>query len=138
MFACLCGCIGGPDLQQRDQNHQGSDGVHHPSVVGQHGLTAAAPPHVELLRVVVVAVVGAVVGHLALDAGSGGAGVTAAERDSIHQILAVHVAPNAAKRMKQSVMLESCCDRMKGKVSEITGHELAILHLSCVWSRTAT
>lgn len=137
-FVCLCGCFSGPDLQQRDQHHQGSDGIHHPSVVGQHGFAAAAPPHVELLRVVVVAVVGAVVGHLALDAGSGGAGVTAAERDSVHQILAVHVAPNAAKRMRQSVKLESCYDRMKGKVSEITGHKLAILHLSCVWSQTAT
>lgn len=45
----------------------------------------------------VVAVVGRVVGHLGLDAGSGGAGVTAAEGDAVHQVLAVHVAANAAK-----------------------------------------
>ena len=107
---CLCCCISGPDLQHGDQHHQGADGVHHASVVGRHGLTAAALPHVELLCVVVVAVVGSVVGHLALDAGSGGAGVTAAERDAVHQILAVHVAPDAAKRMKQGVTLVSRYD----------------------------
>lgn len=73
-------------------------------------------PHVELLRVVVVAVVGSVVGHLVLDAGSGGAGVTAAERDPIHQILAVHVAPKAAKRMRQSVTLMPCYDGLEVKV----------------------
>lgn len=101
----LCRCISGSDLQHSDQHHQGSDGVHHASIVGQQGFAAAAPPHVELLCVVVVAVVSRVVGHLELDAGSGGAGVTAAERDSIHQILAIHVAPNAAKRMRPSIML---------------------------------
>ena len=61
----------------------------------------------------VIAVVGSVVGHLILDAGSGGAWVTAAEWDSIHQILAVHVAPDAAKRIRQSVMLASCYDGLE-------------------------
>lgn len=93
MNVCVCGA----DLQHGDQQHQGSDGGHHASVVGQQGLAAAAPPHVQLLGVVVVAVVGGVVGHLDLDAGTGGAGVTAAEWDTVHQVLAVHVAPNAAK-----------------------------------------
>ena len=100
-------CITGPNLKHGDQQDQGSDGVHQASVVGHHGFTAAALPYVEFLRVVVVAVVGSVVGHLALNAGSGGAGVTTAERDSIHQILAVHVAPNAAKRIRQSSTLMS-------------------------------
>lgn len=94
----LCPCLCCSDLQHSDQHHQGSNGVHHASIVGQQGITAATLPHVELLSVVVVAVVGSVVGHLVLDAGSGGAGVTAAERDSIHQVLAIHVAPDAAKR----------------------------------------
>lgn len=66
----------------------------------------------------VVAVVGRVVGHLVVDAGSGGAGVTTAERDSIHQVLAVHVAPNAAKRIRQSVMLVSRYDGMEVEVSQ--------------------
>lgn len=87
----------GADLQNGHQQHQDSDGGHHASVVGQQGLAAAAPPHVELLGVVVVAVVGRVVGHLELDAGSGGAGVAAAERDAVHQVLAVHIAADAAK-----------------------------------------
>lgn len=112
----LCRRIGEPDLQYSDQHHHGPDGVHHASIVGQQGFAAAAFPHVELLCVVVVAVVGRVVGHLVLDAGSGGAGVTAAERDSIHQILAIHVAPNAAKRIRQSVMLVSRYDGLEGKV----------------------
>lgn len=58
----------------------------------------------------VVAAVGGVVGHLLLDAGSGGAGVTAAKRDCVHQILAAHVAPDAAKRTRQSVTLMSRWD----------------------------
>lgn len=41
---------------------------------------------------VVVGVVGRVVGHLVLDAGPRGAGVTAAEWNSIHQVLPIHVA----------------------------------------------
>lgn len=90
-------CVCGADLHQSDEQHQASDGGHHASVVGEQGLAAAAPPHVQLLGVVVVAVVGGVVGHLELDAGTGGAGVAAAEWDAVHQVLAVHVAPDAAK-----------------------------------------
>lgn len=53
----------------------------------------------------VVAVVGGVVGHLQLDAGPRGAGVAAAERHAVHQVLAVHVAANAAKRMRRRVIV---------------------------------
>lgn len=116
VIVCCCVCTMGSDLQHRDKHHQDTDGGHHASIVGQQGLTAAAPPHVELLRVVVVAVVGGVVGHLVLNAGPGGAGVTAAEWDSIHQILAVHVAPNAAKRMRPSVISVPCYDGMEVRV----------------------
>ncbi len=115
----------GSDLQHSDQHHQGSDGVHHASIVGQQSFAAATLPHVELLCVVVVAVVGRVVGHLVLDAGSGRAGITAAERDSIHQILAVNVAPNAANRMRQSVMLVSGYDGLGVKVRLDQRSELA-------------
>lgn len=120
------------DLQQSDQHHQGSDGVHQAAIVGQQGLTAAALPHVELLCVVVVAVVGRVVGHLALDAGPGGAGVAAAERDSVHQVLAVHVAPNAAKRMKQSIMLCHAMMVWKSELKSETRLEVRkALYYSC-------
>lgn len=114
VYLCISG-ITGPDLQNSDQHHQDCDGVHHASIVGQQSFTAATLPHIELLCVVVVAVVGGVVGHLELDAWSGGAGVTAAERDSIHQILAINIAPNAAKRMRQSVMLVSRYDELEVK-----------------------
>lgn len=100
-------CFYGPDLQHGDQHHQSSNGVHHPSIVGQQGIVAASLPNIELLGVVVITVVSGVVGHLVLDAGSGGAGVTAAERDSIHQVLTIHVAPNAAERMRPNIMLVS-------------------------------
>lgn len=100
MSACLP-CISGPDLQHGNQQNHGSDGVHHAAVVRQQGISTSTLPNVELLGVVVVAVVGRVVGHLGLDAGPGRAGVTAAERDSIHQILAVHVAANTAEGIKR-------------------------------------
>lgn len=90
------------DLQHGDQQHQCSDRVHYASIVGQQGITAATLPNVELLRVVVVTVVSRVVSHLVLDAGSGGAGVAAAEWHSIHQVLPVHVASDATKKTKQS------------------------------------
>lgn len=45
---------------------------------------------------VVIAVVGSVVGHLVLDTGPWGAGVTAAEGDPIHKVLPVHVAVDSA------------------------------------------
>lgn len=97
------------DLKHGDQHHQNPNGGHHAAVVGQQGLAAAALPHVELLGVVVVAVVGGVVGHLHLDAGPRGAGVAAAERHTVHQVLAVHVAANAAKRMRQRVIVFMSC-----------------------------
>lgn len=50
---------------------------------------------VELLRVVVVAVVGAVVSQVVLQAGPRGGGVAAAERNAVQQVAAVHVAPDA-------------------------------------------
>lgn len=50
----------------------------------------------------VITVVGSVVGHLCLNAGSGGAGVTAAEGHSIHQILAINITANAARKKRNS------------------------------------
>jgi len=89
-------------LQQGDEQHQRADGVHQPAVVGEQRLAAPPFPHVQILGVVVVAVVRRVVGHLPLDAGPGGAGVAAAEGHAVHQVLAVHVAPDAAGRGKRA------------------------------------
>lgn len=105
------------DLKHGDQHHQDPNGGHHATVVGEQGVAAAPLPHVELLSVVVIAVVGRVVGHLQLDAGPWGAGVAAAERHAVHQVLAVHVATNAAKRMRQRVIVfMSRYDGMKVRV----------------------
>lgn len=106
-WTLACWCVCRSDLQHGDQQHQGSDSVHDASIVRQQGVTAAALPDVEILSVVVVTVVSRVVGHLLLDAGSGGAGVAAAEGHPVHQILPVHVAPDATKRAKQSSELET-------------------------------
>lgn len=97
---CVKICVHVSDLQHCHQHHQCSYGVHDASIVGQQGVAAAFLPHIELLGVVVVTVVGRIVCHLVLNAGSWGTGVTAAERHSIHQILAVHIAPNATKKTK--------------------------------------
>lgn len=102
----ICQWICGTHLQHSDQNHQGSNGVHHASIVGQQGVAASPLPHVEILSIVVITVVGRIVGHLSLDAGSRGTGITAAEGHSIHQILAIHITANAAKEKRNSVMLK--------------------------------
>ena len=61
----------------------------------QQHLSAAPRPQVEAVRLVAVAEVGRVVGELVLDAGPRREGVTAAERNAVHQVLALHVAPQA-------------------------------------------
>lgn len=69
----------------------------------------------------VITVVGRVVGHLCLNAGSGGAGVTAAEGHSIHQILAINITANAARKKRNSIMLQ----RVEGE-DDIKGQEWAV------------
>lgn len=105
-------------LQTDDEEEEGSDAVHHAPVVGDEGLAAAAGPDVELLRVVVVVVVGRVVGQVVLDAGAWGAGVAAAEGDAVHQILPLHVAQdttgvggggqNGKKMTRVTIMKRDC------------------------------
>lgn len=63
---------------------------------------------VELLRVVVVAEVGAVVGQVVLQAGPRGGGVAAAVRNAVQQVAAVHVAPDTTGSRRRG-------DRNKGK-----------------------
>lgn len=117
MYVHVCYFMITSDLKHGDQHHQDTNGGHHAAVVGEQGLAAATLPHVELLSVVVIAVVGGVVCHLHLDAWPGGAGVAAAERHAVHQVLAVHVAANAAKRIRQRVIVfMSRYDRMEVRV----------------------
>lgn len=84
--------VGEGYLEKPDEEDDGTHGAHHAAVVVQEGFPAAAAPEVELLRLVIVAVVSRVVGDLVLDARSRGAGVTAAEGDTVHQVPPVHVA----------------------------------------------
>ena len=88
----LAGCY----LQEDGEDDQGSDAVHDAAVVRHQGLPTASRPDVELLDAVVVVVVGRVVGQVVLEAGPWRAGVTAAERNAVHQELLLHVAHHAA------------------------------------------
>lgn len=89
-------------LKKPDEEDNGAHGAHHAAVVVQESFPAATTPEVELLRLVVVAVVSRVVGDLVLDTGSRGAGVAAAEGDTVHQVPSVHVAfdPTMGRRKR--------------------------------------
>lgn len=70
-------------------------------VVLQQGLATPFHPQVQLLGLVLVVVVGRVVGDLLLDAGPRGVWVTAAEGNSIHQVLALNVTPQSAEEQEK-------------------------------------
>lgn len=95
-------------LYQNDWQHAGTGWIHQVHVVVNQGLPAAAAVQVELLRVVVVAEVGIVVGQVVLQAGPRGGGVAAAVRNAVQQVAAVHVAPDTTGRRRGG-------DRNKGK-----------------------
>lgn len=107
-------------LEQPNKQCGNANGSHDPSVVIQQGLSAPLHPDIELLCQEIVVVVSAVVGQLVLDAGPWGAGVAAAEGDSIHQELPINVALQTAAT-GQSVAITnlvsaagSACDFRKG------------------------
>lgn len=79
-------------LQGDDRQYPGADGVHEAHVVVDQRLSAATVVQVQLLTLVLIVVVGSVVSQAVLETGPRGAGVTAAEGDSIHQVTTVHVA----------------------------------------------
>lgn len=83
-------------LKQPDEEHSEADGLHDAGVVVQQGLTAASPPEVQLLALLVIVEVGGIVAELLLDAGPRGQGAAAAEGNAVHQVPALHVTPYAA------------------------------------------
>lgn len=89
-------------LQDDGDDDERSDACHHAAEVGEEGLTASTVPDVELLHAEVVVVVGGVIGQVMLDAGARGAGVTAAERDAVHQVLPLHVTEDTTAGQSQS------------------------------------
>lgn len=78
-------------LKQPGDEDREANGLHDVGVVLQQRPAAAFHPQVQFLRLVLVVEVSRVVGDLLLDAGPGGEGVAAAEWDSIHQVLPLHV-----------------------------------------------
>ena len=80
-----------PHLKQPGDEDCEADGLHDVGVVLQQRLSTAFHPQVQLLRLILVVEVSGVVGDLLLDAGPGGEGVAAAEGDSIHQVLPLHI-----------------------------------------------
>lgn len=88
------------DLYEDDRQDAVARRVHQAHVILDQRLSAAAREQVELFRVVVVAVVGAVVCQVVLQAGPRGGGVTAAERNAVQQVAAVHVTPDTTATRK--------------------------------------
>lgn len=89
-------------LQDDGGHDEHSDAVHHATEVGEEGLAAAPGPDVQLLDAVVIVIVGGVIGQVVLDAGPRGPGITAAERDAVHQVLPLHVTEDTAAGQRQS------------------------------------
>lgn len=90
------------DLYEDDRQDAVARRVHQAHVIFDQSLSAAASEQVELFRVVVVAVVGAVICQVVLQAGPRGGGVTAAERNAVQQVTAVHVTPDTTATRKQN------------------------------------
>lgn len=97
-------------LKKPDKEDNSTHGAHHAAVVVQEGFPAATAPEVELLRLVVVAVVSRVVGDLVLDAGPRGAGVAAAEGDTINQVPSINVAfdSTACRQGQKEASVHTC------------------------------
>lgn len=91
-------------LYKYDGQHSWTNGVHHSHVVGDQSLPTATAVEIELFWLVLVIKVGVVIQQVVLKAGARGAGVTAAEGNTVHQVAAVHVASYTTgekNRMKQ-------------------------------------
>lgn len=56
----------------------------------------------------VVVVVSRIVSQVVLDAGAGGPGVTAAKRDTIHQVFSLHVTEDTTVGQRQRSLLAGC------------------------------
>lgn len=106
--ALICGPQGLQYLKEPDEEHRQADGLHDAGVVVQQRLSAAPPPQVQLLALLVVVEMGRAVADLLLDAGSRGQGAAAAEGDAVHQVLPVDITPQAAagrSRLSEGLLL---------------------------------
>lgn len=87
-------------LQDCDQQHKSPNAVHHPSIVGDQGFTAASSPDVEFFGVMIIVIVSRVIGQMVLDAGPGRARVAAAVWDAVHKVFTFYVACDTTESMK--------------------------------------
>ncbi|MEQ2166887.1 hypothetical protein GOODEAATRI_033096, partial [Goodea atripinnis] len=88
-------------LQDDGEDEKCSNAGHDAAVKGEDGLTAAPGPNVQLLGAVVVIIVGGVISQVMLDARPGGARVTAAEGNAVHEVLPLHITEDTAEGQKQ-------------------------------------
>lgn len=84
-------------LKQEDRQNYSSKGVHQPHVIVYQGFSATMNEDVEFFGLVVVVVVG----DFVLDTGSGRTRVTATKGHTINQVTAIHIALNAAGRLRR-------------------------------------
>ncbi len=98
-------------LKQKDRQNHSSNSVHQSHVIVDQGFSATTDEDVEFFGLVVVIVVGSVIGDFVLDTGSRRTRVTATEGHTINQIAPIHIALNAAGRLRRKwkkVSLNHC------------------------------
>ncbi len=90
-------------LKQPDEEHGEADGLHDAGVVVHQSLLAASSPQVQLLALLVVVEMCRAVADLLLDARPRGEGAAAAEWNTVHKVLPLHVTPQTtATREEQA------------------------------------
>lgn len=83
-------------LKQPDEEHSEADGLHDADVMVRQRLSAASPPQVQPLALLVKVEVGGAVAEVLLDARPRGEGAAAAEGNAVHQVVSFNVTPQAA------------------------------------------
>lgn len=97
IFTSLCFLY----LKQPGDEDCEANGLYDVCVVLQQCMAAALHPQVLFLCLVLVVEVGRVVRDLLLDAGPGGVYVAAAEGDTVHQVLPLHITSKSARAGKR-------------------------------------
>lgn len=92
-------------LKQPDEEHSEADGLHDADVVLHQRLSAASPPQVQLLALLLKVEVGGAVTEVLLDARPRGGGAAAAEGNAVHQVVSFNVTPQAAAGEEQTTSL---------------------------------
>lgn len=86
-----------PHLKQPGDEDCEANGLHDVCVVLQQRVSAPFHPQILFLCLVLVVEVGRIVCDLLLDAGPGGVKVAAAEGDTVHQVLPLHITSKSTR-----------------------------------------